>query len=185
MRFKVDGKLIHIHISQYGSALKNRELWRLLGLLNDEGSDKFLRIQQMGIVLPPSDQQAVSMSAFVIPGTARYSCIRCGSCCRNVLGGCPAKKFLEPNVCIDYENRLSGCRAFPFRLFNAQPFSNLLMVATVCKGYGQGEFVSTYEYKKIVDELAAPDRNVSGQPPLPFDIGFDAFQNKWYFKSER
>jgi hypothetical protein len=185
MRFKVDGKLIHIHISRYGVALKNRELWHLLELLNDEGSDKFLRIQQMGLVLPPADQQAVSMSAFVIPGTTRYSCIRCGSCCRNVVGGCPAKKFLEPNACIDYENRLLGCRSFPFRLFNAQPFRNLLMIATVCKGYGQGEFVSTYEYRNIVDELATPSGKDGVQPPLPFDIGFDSFQKKWYFKNER
>lgn len=182
MRIRYRGKLIRIHVDQKGTVVKNEHLWGFLKLLNTEGVNKVQVLRDLSFYFTPESEPLIAQSDFVIPDEMNYACVRCGGCCRNAENGCPIKKFLEPNICMDYEHRLGGCHRFPFRLFNAPPFKTLLLVSPYCQGVGKGKVVTKERYQEIVNGLLALDRQkADGRPMLILKTHFDRNQGRWVF----
>jgi len=184
MRIRYRGQYIRIHTNAKGEASMNGEFWEFLRRLNDEGVNKTAVLQQLGFIFPPADGEALSRCEFVLLGETKYACIRCGSCCRSVRGGCPLGAFDDAkNFCKSYVLPHPACRRFPFRLLNAIPFRNVLMVASYCKGVGDGKVIDKLRYGDIVSSLLAPPpKEMADRPGIIFDLHFDQFQNRWVFE---
>ncbi|BDU76333.1 YkgJ family cysteine cluster protein [Mesoterricola sediminis] len=106
--------------------------------------------------------------AFVLPGQTRYSCIRCGACCRNIHaiddlvldgGDCP---HLVGNLCGAYDKRWSACRTYPFNTHRTPEGTDLLMIDRNCQGTGQGYLITADRYRSIIRSLNAEYARLDG-----------------------
>ena len=96
---------------------------------------------------------------FVIPGKTRYSCIKCGNCCKSlrsigerILNGqdCPN---LVNSKCDKYLTRYTACRTYPFHIIAPDERTDILVIDGNCNGFGNGAMLTIDSYKKIVCDL--------------------------------